>query len=167
VLFDQGSVLSVRATFGAPAGPHAPGTQFAATVGVRTGDDRDLFAEARTAATLQVRANAARLNVVGAAQPLNLANMPQQVYDAIFDPIEPQPFTLEILVDRVAGTGEAMLKVGDWVVSAPFKSAVFQAASGPAITAAGVSIAVASGAGETATVRVDDFQIFTMPPERK
>jgi hypothetical protein len=116
---------------------------------------------------LQVRANAARLNVVGAAQPLNLANMPQQVYDAIFDPIEPQPFTLEILVDRVAGTGEAMLKVGDWVVSAPFKSAVFQAASGPAITAAGVSIAVASGAGETATVRVDDFQIFTMPPERK
>ena len=158
--FDQGSVLGLRATFVAPDGPHETGTQFAVTLGARTGDEDDLFAETRTAVTFQVRANGARLNVVGASPPLNLPNMPQRAYDAIFDPVHPHAFTLELLIDRVSGAGEATLIAQHWVQSVPFQPAMLKALSGPNITAVGVSIALASGSGHTASVRVTDFQIF-------
>jgi len=164
--FDQGSVLGLRATFVAPVGPHQTGTQFAAAVGARTGGMHDLPAEIRTVAALQVRANGARLNVVGASAPANLPNMPQTVYDAIFDPVDPLPFTLEIVIDRVSGSSEARLEAGGWVESVRFQSAGFQPLSGPSITAVGVSIAIASGAGETASVHVRDFQIFAARPAR-
>jgi hypothetical protein len=160
VVFDQGSVLRLRATFVAPVGPHQSGTQFAAAVGARTGGIHDLPGEIRTVAALQVRGTGARLNVVGASAPPNLPNIPQAVYDAIFDPVDPQPFVLQILIDRVSGAGEASLKAGDWVESVSFQSAAFRPNSGPSITAVGVSIAVASGADETASVGVRDFQIF-------
>ena len=86
----------------------------------------------------------------------------QEVYDAVFDPIDPQPFTLELLIDRVSGASYAALKVGDWTTLHRFLSAGFQANTGPNITAVGVSIALANGPGQTASVRVRDFQIFSV-----
>jgi hypothetical protein len=160
--FDQGSVLGLRATFVAPAGPHETGTQFAVTLGARTGDEDDLFAETRNAVTFQVRANGARLNVVGASPPVNLPNMPQKAYDAIFDPVHPHSFTLEFVIDRLSGAGEATLIAKHWIQSVPFQPSAFKALSGPDITAVGVSIAAASGSGQTASVRVTDFQIFAV-----
>jgi len=73
--FDQGSVFWLRASFVAPSGPHDTGTAFAATIGARTGDEDDVFAETRVAATFQVRGNGARLNIVGGSPPPNLPDM--------------------------------------------------------------------------------------------
>jgi hypothetical protein len=159
--FAQGTIVGLRATFVAPNGPHASGNFWAATVGVRTGDRNDLAPELRTAATMQVRGTGARLNVVGAQVTPTISNVPQEVYDAIFDPVDPQPFTLELLVDRVTGNSLARLLVGDRVFEHNFQSAAFQADSGPAITAVGPSIAIGNGPGQSASVRVTDFTIFT------
>lgn len=160
VSFDVGSVVGLRATFIAPTGPHSIGSGWGVTVGARTGGSGDFFAETRVAATLNVRADGARLNVVGSSVPPNLPNVPQDIYDAIFDPIDPQPFTLELVVDRITGVGQASLKVGEFVVSHSFQFAAFKADSGPLITALGPSIAIASGPGQSASVRVRDFEIL-------
>lgn len=166
VSFDQGSVFGLRATFVAPVGPHGLGNVWAVGVGARTGDEDDLFAETRTVATFQVRANGARLNAVGASSPANHPNVPQDVYDAIFDPVDPQPFTLELLIDRQSGAGEVRLKVADWETAYDFQPAAFLANSGPSITAVGVSLAIANAPGESASVRARDFQIFSTRPPR-
>jgi len=162
VNFDQGSVVGLRATFVAPAGPHDVGNQWAVTVSARTGAEGDVSAETRTAATFQVRANGARLNVVGASAQANQLNVPQEVYDAVFDPIDPQPFTLELLIDRVSGVSWAALKIGNWTASHTFLPAAFLANSGPSITAVGVSVAISNAPGQTASVTVRDFQIFSV-----
>ena len=158
VSFDAGSVVGLRATFIAPTGPHGIGTQWAAAVGARTGGSGDFFAETRVVAALTVRADGARLNVVGSSVPPNLPNVPQDIYDAIFDPIDPQPFTLELVVDRITGVGQASLKVGEFVVSHSFQFAAFKADSGPRITAVGPSITIANAPGQSASVRVRDFE---------
>lgn len=160
VNFATGSAVGLRATFIAPIGPHATGNIWAAAVVARTGDEDDLFAETRVVASLTVRANGARLNVVGATIPPNLPNIPQEFYDSIFDPADPAPFTLELYVDRVTGHSEARLIVDERVFSVSFESAGFRAGSGSPITAVGPTIAMANGPGERATVRVRDFQIF-------
>jgi hypothetical protein len=102
------------------------------------------------------------LNVVGASSPVNLPNVPQKVYDAIFDPVHPHSFILEFVIDRVSGAGEATLIAKHWVQSVPFQPSALKAFSGPNITAVGVSIALASGSGQSASVRVTDFQIFAV-----
>lgn len=159
--FAQGTIVGLRATFVAPSGPHASGNFWAATLGVRTGNRNDLTPESRTATSFQVRGSGARLNVVGAQVAPNLSNLPQEVYDAIFDPIDPQPFTLELLIDRVTGNSVSRLLVGDQIFEQRFQSAAFLAGSGPAITAVGPSIAIGNGSGQTASVRITDFRAFT------
>lgn len=164
VNFDQGSVFRLRATFVEPVGPHDPGNIWAVTVGARTGDQDDLGGEIRTAATFQVRGSGARLNVLGASAPAGLPNVPQVVYDAIFDPTNPRPFTLELLVDRTSGRGEACLTIENWKFVHSFELAVFQAHSGPSITAVGISIAISNASGQTASVRARNLQIFSIRP---
>jgi len=164
VAFDQGSVFGLRATFTAPVGPHDPGSVWAVSVGARTGYQDDLPNEIRTAATLQVRGNGARLNVVGASPPSGLPNVPQAAYDVIFDPINPRPFTLELLVDRRSGIGEASLVFENWRFLHSFEPAVFQAHAGPGITSVAISIAISTTPGGTASVRARDLQIFALGP---
>ena len=159
VNFGTGSVFAARATFRAPTGPHLTGNVFAVVVGARTGDEDDLFPETRVGASFQVRGATARLNVPGAIPPAGLSNIPQAVYDAIFNPEDPLPFTLELMLDRKTGAGRASLKAGDYVISHDFQS-VFTANSGPVITAVGPSIGLANGAGQRATVEVMDFRIL-------
>lgn len=161
VNFDVGSVVGLRATFVAPVGPHDSTDLWAVAVIVRPGGVNPLVAGPRAAATLQVSGNGARLNTPGASVPANLPNVPQQIYDAIFSSTDPQPFTLELLVDRKNGRGEAALKVGDAKFSHAFEFEVFKADSGPAITNVGANIAIANAPGRRASVRIRDLQIFS------
>jgi hypothetical protein len=161
VNFDVGSVVGLRATFVAPAGPHNSTNVWAITVAVAPGGVDPLVVNPSAAASLQIRAATSRFNTPGASIPANLPNMPQSVYDAIFDPVDPQPFTLELLVDRKTGRGEASLKVGETVFSRTYEFAVFKANSGPAINKVGVEIAAINSSGQPVSVRVRDFQIFT------
>ncbi len=167
--FDTGSIVGLRATFVAPVGPHNSTDVWAITVVVRPGGVDPLIADPLASVTFQVRGIGARLNTPGAATPAAFPNVPQEIYDAIFDEDDPQPFTLEMLVNRREGYGEASLKVGDAVFSRTYEFAVFRANSGPAITNVGANIAVANAAGGTASVRLRSFEIYaskrsTTPP---
>jgi hypothetical protein len=157
VAFAAGTVFGMRAVFAGLAGPHATGDVWAVTLVVRTGNERHLATETLAAATLQVRADGARLNTPGASVPANLPNVPQDVYDALFGG---STFTLELLVDRVTGVGNAALHVGGFEVSRTFTYAAFTSTGGPTITAIGPTLAIANGPGQSASVRVLDFQVF-------
>jgi hypothetical protein len=88
--------------------------------------------------------------------------LPQAVRNAIFSTTDPQPFTLELTIDRKLGKGTAKLTVIDQVFSLNFTLADFVADGGPVITAVGSGIAVNSnGPGQTASVHVRDFRIYT------
>lgn len=160
VSFGQGSIFRISGTFYAPVGPHDPGSVFAVVVAAKTGSEVERGSDLRAGATLQVRGSGARLNVPGASPPVNLPNVPQAIYDAIFDPKNPTAFTLELLVDRIAGRGEATLKVRDYKFSQSVQFALFKADSGPPITAVGTALAIASGPDERASVKVTDFELF-------
>jgi hypothetical protein len=161
VEFGPGSVVGLRGTFIAPTGPHDRTDLWAVAVIARPGGIDPLSNSARIGVTLQVSGGGARLNVPGAAVPANLPNLPQEVYDAIFDPVDPQPFVLELLVDRVDGRGRATLKVGEAKYAHEFESAVFRPDSGPVITNVGANVALANGSGKTISVRIRDFQIYS------
>lgn len=161
-----GSVLRIRSTFIAPVGPYATTGGFAIGLGARTGGKDDLASETRVFATVNVRPNQlVRFQVpFGAAAPTNTV-LPQAVKDAIFSTTDPQPFTIELTIDRKTGTATAKLMVIDQVFALHFTLSDFLAESGPTITAAGPGIAVNSNApGETASVRIRDFRIDTDLP---
>lgn len=168
VSFNPGSVFGMRATFAAPTGPHTSGNTWAVALFARTGGDDLLPTDITASATLQVRGAGARLNLPGASVPANLPNVPQSVYDTLF----PVPgdsaaatFTLEMIVDRVTGFGEGALYVGDFAVLKTFQFAVFLPGGGPTITAVGPALAISNAQGQSASVRVEDFEIFTPVPE--
>jgi hypothetical protein len=160
VAFGTGSVFAARASFRAPSGPRLTGNQFAVVLAARTGEVDDLPGETRVGASFQVRGTTARLNVVGATPPVPQPNMPQEVYDAIFDPANPLPFTLDLIIDRVSGVGKATLSAGDYKASTTFQS-VFNANSGDPISAVGASIAIANGSDQRGTVEVMGLRILT------
>jgi hypothetical protein len=161
VNFDQGSVFGLQATFIRPVGPSSGGWA-AGAVNARTGDESDLNGETRVNATLNVRAGGtARLNVPIGATSQTFVDVPAPVYDAIFRSVDPEPFTLQLLVDRVSGNGTASLKVGDFpVLSRSFQLSEFQANSGPTVTAVGPTIANANSPGQTVSVHLRDFRIY-------
>jgi hypothetical protein len=161
VNFDVGSVVGLRGTFVAPVGPHNSADVWAIVVGASTGGSNPIIFNPSVGATLQIRGAGARFNTPGASVPATLPDLPQEIYDAIFNPIDPQPFTLELLIDRNTGRGEASLKVGQAVFSRTYEFAVFKADSGPAITAVGARAAIINSSGQPVSVRVRDFQIFT------
>ena len=163
VNFGPGSIVRIRATFIAPVGPYATTGGFAIGLGGRTGGKDDLATETRVFTTVNVRPNQlVRLNVpFGSVETRNMV-LPQAVKDAIFSTTDPQPFTLSLTIDRVNGTGKSQLKVGDQVFTLTFTLADFRADGGPTITAVGPGIAVNSnGPGQTASVHVRDFRIYT------
>ncbi len=162
--FGPGSILGLRATFVAPTGPHADGTIWAVAVGARTGGGDDLATEVRGAATLQSRGSTARMNAVDISVPPPPVPLAPDVFNSIYSPTGPTPFTLDLIVDRVSGTGYESLYVGDDVIfSRNFTFADFRADGGPSITAVGPSIAIASAPGQSASVRLLDFQVYSTP----
>ena len=162
VNFEQGSLLGLQATFVAPVGPSSGGWA-AGALNARTGDESDLAGEIRVNATLNVRAGGtARLNVPFGAVSQTFIDVPAPVYAAIFRPDNPEPFTLQLLVDRRTGNGRASLRVGDFpILSRSFQLSQFQSHSGPAISAVGPTIANANASGQTVSVHLRDFRIYT------
>jgi hypothetical protein len=165
VNFGPGSISRIRATFIAPDGPYATTGGFAMGLVAKTGGKDDLGeSEPKIAATVNVRPNQlVRLQVpFGSVETRNTV-LPQVVKDAIFSATDPQPFTIELTIDRREGTGTVKLMVIDQVFALPsFHLAEFLADGGPTITAMGPGIAVNSnGPGQTASVHVQDFRIYT------
>ena len=162
VNFGPGSVSRIRATYIAPVGP-LPGGGFAIGINAKTGGKDDLTTDTRIAVTINVRPGfLVRLSVPFGATQQTAMVLPQAVKDAMFSTADPQPFTLELTMDRVKGEGSAKLTVGDDVFTLPFILADFSADSGPSITAVGPGLAVNPNApGQTASVRVRDFRIYT------
>jgi hypothetical protein len=161
VNFGPGSVSRIRATFIAPVGP-IPGGGFAMGVNAKTGNKDDRDADTRIAVTINVRPGfVVRLSVpFGATEPTAVP-LPQEVKDAIFSTTDPQPFTLELTMDRKLGKGTAKLMVADQVFSLGFTLVDFRADDGPAITAVGPGIAVNSNApGQTASVQIREFRVY-------
>lgn len=163
VSFGPGSVVRIKATFIAPVGPYATTGGFAIGLGGRTGGKDDLANETRVFATVNVRPNQlVRFQIpFGAVEDRNTV-LPQAVKDAIYSTTDPQPFTVELTIDRKQGKGTAKLTVIDQVFSLDFTLEDFLAGSGPTITNVGPGIAVnANGPGQTASVHVRDFRIYT------
>ena len=162
VNFGPGSLVRIRTTFIAPVGPYATTGGFAIGVGARTGGKDDLTTETRVFATVNARPNQlVRFQIpFGSVEPRNVV-LPQAVKDAIYSTTDPQPFTIELTIDRKLGTGTAKLTVIDQVFSLSFTLSEFLADGGPTITAVGPGIAVnANGPGQTASVRVREFRIY-------
>ncbi len=160
--FGPGTVSRIRATYIAPAGP-LPGGGFAIGINAKTGNQDDLTTDTRIAVTVNVRPGfVVRLNVPFGATAPTAMPLPQAAKDAIFSATDPQPFTLELTMDRTDGRGLAKLTVADQVYSLEFTLADFRADGGPAITAVGPGLAVnANAPGQTVSVRVRDFRIYT------
>ena len=159
--FGPGSVVRISATFIAPVGPYATTGGFAIGLGARTGGKDDLATETRVFTTINVRPNqVVRFQVpFGAVEPTNTA-LPQDVKDAIFSTTDPQPFTIEMTIDRNLRKGTVKLMVIERVFTLEFTLADFVADGGPTITAVGPGIAVNSnGPGQTASVRIREFLI--------
>ena len=162
VNFGPGSVVRLRATFIAPVGPYATTGGFAIGVGGRIGGKDDLPLEPRVFVTVNARPNQlVRFQVpFGSVEPTNTV-LPQAVKDAIYSTTDPQPFTIELTIDRKLGKGTAKLMVIDQVFSLSFTLSDFLADTGPTITAVGPGIAVNSnGPGQTASVHVREFRIY-------
>ena len=158
-----GSIMRLRATFVAPVGPYATTGGFAIGLGGRIGGKDDLPLEPRVFVTVNARPNQlVRFQVpFGAVEPTNTV-LPQAVKDAIYSTTDPQPFTIELTIDRKLGRGTAKLMVIDQVFSLSFTLKDFLADSGPTITNVGPGIAVNSNApGQTASVQVREFRIYT------
>jgi hypothetical protein len=158
-----GSIARIRTTFIAPVGPYATTGGFAIGLGARTGGKDDLATETKVFATVNVRPNQlVRFQIpFGSVEPRNVV-LPQAVKDAIFSTTDPQPFTIELTIDRVLGKGTAKLMVIDQVFALDFTLADFLADGGPTITAVGPGIAVNSnGPGQTASVHIREFRMYT------
>lgn len=159
--FGPGSVVRFRATYRAPAGP-LPGGGFAIGLIARTGGKDDLATETIVGVTVNVRPGfLVRFGAsFGNVDPARVV-LPDDVKNAIFSSTDPQPFTMELTIDRVHGTATGKLTVIDQVFTVPFVLSDFLANSGPTITAAGPGIAVNSNApGGTASVHIRDFRIY-------
>ena len=160
--FGPGSYSRISATYRAPVGP-IPGGGFAIGINAKTGNQNDLTTDTRIAVTINVRPGfLVRLSVPYGATQQTAMVLPQDVKDAMFSTTDPVPFTLELTMDRVEGNGTAKLMVEGQVFSLPFVLADFRADGGPPITAVGPGLAVNPNApGQTASVHVRDFRIFT------
>lgn len=160
VNFGAGSISRVSATFRAPIGPLALGG-WAVALAARTGDQDDLAAETRVTVTLRaVPGGVLRLNIPSGSATRTFADLPTAVRDEIFSAVAPRPFTLELSIDRSTGLAQATLTVENKVFPLSFALSDF-GASGPVITAVGATVANAGAAGQTVSVHLRDFEIYT------
>lgn len=162
VNFGPGSVSRIRATYIAPLGP-LPGGGFAIGINAKTGGKDDLATDTRIAVTVNVRPGfLVKFQVpFGSVETTNVV-LPQSAKDAIYSTTDPQPFTIDLTIDRTNGKATAKLIVADQVYTLNFTLADFRADGGPAITAVGPGLAVnANAPGQTASVVVRDFRIYS------
>jgi hypothetical protein len=132
-------------------------------INAKTGGKDDLATDTRVTVTVNVRPGfLVRLNVpFGSVEDTNMV-LPPAAKNAIFSATNPQPFTLELTVDRKRGKGTATLIVAGHEYTLGFTLSDFRANAGPAITAVGPGIAVnANAPGQTASVVVREFRIYT------
>lgn len=164
VNFGPGSVSRLRATYIAPVGP-LQGGGFAFGLVAKIGGKDDLGdEESKIAVTVNVRPGfLVRFGAAfGNVEPARVV-LPDAVKDVMFSTTDPQPFTIDLTIDRthVPATATAKLTVIDQVFTVTFTLADFLADSGPTITAVGPGIAVNPfGPGQTASVHVRDFRIY-------
>ena len=160
--FGAGTQFSARTSFIRPAGPTDPseGATWVLGLMVRSGGAVASIDEPRAGLTLQVRQGTLRVNVPGAESSVNLPNLDQEYMDAVFDPDDPAPVTLDLLVDRISGAVEVTAQIGELPrISTTTKFKVFKADTGPPITAIGPAVVVAKPAGTRASVHVRDFRL--------
>lgn len=158
VSFGQGSIFEIQATFIKPIGPHDPGTVWAAALSARTGNNRDLAAEKRANVTLQSRGTGCRMNVLVVDTPAR-QDLEPSICEMIFG-AHPQPFTLDLVVDRTSDMSTATLKVGGHVFPKTVSFTDFKKNSGPPITAVGPALAIATADHKTASVLVREFRVL-------
>ena len=164
VSFGPGSVFEVQATFIKPNGPHNAGTLWAAAVSTRTGNNRDLAAEQRANVTLQSRGTGCRMNVRVVEDPAAAKqDLDPSVCDMIFG-AHPQPFTLDLIVDRITGVSTATVKVGGHAFTKSVSFLAFKKDSGPPITAIGPTLAIDTANNQTAWVQLREFRILAPQP---
>lgn len=162
VNFGPGSVSRIRATYIAPIGP-LPGGGFAIGINAKTGGTDDLPTDTRIAVTVNMRPGfLVRFQVpFGSVEETNMV-LPQAAKDAIYSTTDPQPFTIDLTIDRATGKATAKLLVADQVYTLNFTLEDFRANDGPPITAVGPGIAVnANAPGQTASVIVREFRIYS------
>lgn len=161
VNFGPASVSRVSATFRAPVGPMTTGG-WAVMVEASTGDQHDLTNETRAVATLRVPPGGKiRLNVpFGATTTTTFKELGEEIRDDIFSSVSPKPFTLDLTIDRIAGTGEAVLTVENHRFPLPFMLKDFLANGGPTIRAMGAGVGMGASPGQTVSVHLRDFRIF-------
>jgi hypothetical protein len=162
--FGPGSISRVSATFRAPLGPLVSGG-WAVQVYARTGGQDDLSTQTRVSATLRVQPGGEfRLNVpqiVSGVTSTTFMVLPVEILDDIFSTMSPtKPFTLDLSIDRTAGTGEAKLTVENRVFRLPFVLTVFPVNDEPTITAMGAAVAMNGSSGQTVTVHLREFRIY-------
>ena len=159
VHFGQGSKFEIQATFIKPEGPHEAGTVWAAALSARTGTNRDLAAEKRANVTLQSRGTGCRMNVLVVDTPAR-QDLEPPICDMIFG-AHPQPFTLDLIVDRTGGESTAKLTVGSRVFEKKVSFTFFKKNSGETITAVGPALAINTADHKTASVLVREFRVWT------
>ena len=160
VQFGPGSILRMSGTFRAPMGPLAIGG-WAVALAARTGDQDDLATDTRVTVTLRaLPGGMLRLNVPFGAASRTFLDLPVAVRDEIFSAVAPKPFTLELSIDRTTGMAQATLTVENRVFPLSFALSDF-GVNGPPITAVGATIANAGAPGQTVSVHVRDFEIYT------
>ena len=110
VNFGPGTIFRARATFRRPEGPLDKGA-WSVGVTARDGGLDDRFDAKRVSATLRVRRGGAMLNVGAGFDPDDREDAIDigDLYGAIFNGDQSQPFTLELYVDRTIGRGEVSL----------------------------------------------------------
>ena len=162
VNFGPGSIVRISATFIRPVGP-LPGGGFAIGLNARTGAKDDLASETRIAVTVNVRPDFfVRFGAPFGTNDEARVVLTDSAKNAIFSTTNPQPFTIDLLIDRIHGTATSKLTVIGQVFTVPFVLSDFLADSGPVITALGPGIAVNSNApGQTASVHVREFRVYT------
>jgi hypothetical protein len=158
VNFGPGTVFEEQATFIKPVGPHEPGEDWAVVLFARTGDSvhYGLF----EGVSLHVYDQHLVLLALNAKTGPRQINLPDDIYGAIFNRTNPQPFTLGLLIDRVTGGGRISLKVGSRTFSRDVDFQVFPAGSGPIISSVGPLLGTPAGSGVTASVHVTEFRVL-------
>jgi hypothetical protein len=164
--YGPGTVFSTRATFIRPIGPF-DGKAWSVALNARTGDKNDRWTDDRLNVTFKFKNSGATLNVYEEDRVQGSVAVPTPVYNSIVSNSSPQPFTLELLVDRVTGHGVAILTATAAAPQKlPFSLWKFRAEDGPKIEAVGPSLANCCMAGTTVSVEVIDFQILQTFSER-
>lgn len=160
VNFGPGTVSHLSATFRAPKGPADGG--WAVAINARTGGRNDLSSETRLNVTLRMAPGGVlKLNVPFGATVPTATVVPTVMRDLIFSAVSPKPFTLELSIDRITGTGKALLTVDNYQVPLTFMLSTFPAIGGPTISAMGAGVAANSTPpGQIVSVHLREFRIY-------